>query len=451
MKPPKMTDALYAVVTAAFDADDVADVCAALLAKRADLRDVSDIPRTHGVVDKAALLGVGLTLRAASRLAAKLDPQGAAPAQSAPVAPTAITVRLHDDDPRKMPPKAFLTHLAEHHAEDPSLVAWADAEHPLCSTRGVVATATGIDVEATAGAEGLWSQRRDLRGETWLDQRVTTAADALTPVAEEEHDPVTGAALQRGLNPATRVSWAKVSRHDRGFAAWLAQGQSASVVRRDDGTRVAEVAGAGTLANDGTFGPLLRLYADAAKRDPDLARRSEAAAYRRPAPPSGGAPPPPFAAGAEALSGTVDLREWRGVFAAIFPTAARARMLLNDSGIATSRIRFDDTPELVWQSALEEAQKTGRLADLLRVAREEYPSSAALRALASPSVDRDAVYSALVRLLPAQFEAAVFRLSVPSHVLPGATASMAERAVALVRVAEQRGQLAQLSAIVRAT
>ena len=234
-------------------------------------------------------------------------------------------------------------------------------------------------------------------------------------------------------------------------AAWLAQGQSASVVRRDDGTRVAEVASAGTLANDGTFGPLLRLYADAAKRDPDLARRSEAAAYRRPAPPSGGAPPPPFAAGAEAPTGAFNLREWRGVFAQVFSTDARARMLLNDSGIATLRIRFDDTPELVWQSALEEAQKTGRLADLLRVAREEYPSNPALRALTAPSADRDAVYAALVRLLPAQFEAAVFRLSVPSHVLPGATAPMAERAVALVRVAEQRGQLAQLSAIVRAT
>lgn len=73
-----------------------------------------------------------------------------------------------------------------------------------------------------------------------------------------------------------------------------------------------------------------------------------------------------------------------------------------------------------------------------------------LRALTAPSADRDAVYSALVRLLPAQFEAAVFRLSVPPHVLPGAHASMAERAVALLRIAEQRGQLAQLAAIARA-
>ena len=165
---------------------------------------------------------------------------------------------------------------------------------------------------------------------------------------------------------------------------------------------------------------------------------------------TGGATQPPFAAGAEAPTGAFNLREWRGVFAQVFSTDARARMLLNDSGVATSRITFTGAPETTWQSALEEAQKTGRLADLLGVALREYPSNPALRALTAPSADRDAVYAALVRLLPAQFEAAVFRLSVPSHVLPGATAPMAERAVALVRVAEQRGQLAQLAAIVRA-
>ena len=229
-KPETMNDDLWLTIGAAFDADEVADACAALLRDAVGIRKLSRVPRHDGRVNVAALTTAGVPLWVASGLASQIDPQGAAPTQSAPTAPLAVTVRLYDDDPRKMPPRAFLTYLAEHHAEDPSLVAWADAEHPLCSTRGVVATATGIDVEATAGAEGLWSQRRDLRGETWLDQRVTTAADALTPAAEEEHDPVTGAALQRGLNPATRVSWAKVSRHDRGFAACTAVGYADSVI-----------------------------------------------------------------------------------------------------------------------------------------------------------------------------------------------------------------------------
>lgn len=309
MKPTKMTDALYAVVTAAFDADDVSAVCAALLSKRADLRDVDDIPRSHGMVDKVALCGVGLTLRMASRLAAKLDPQGVA-AQPAPAAPTAITVRLHDDDPRKMAPRAFLEHLVAHHAEDPSLVAWADAQHPLLSTRGVVATGTGIDVEATCGPEGLWSQKRDWRGATWLDQRVTTAADALMAPTVEERDPIhPRVALQRGMNPRTRVSWARVSRHDRGFAVWLAT-YYVPTVQRDDGARFAQVASAGGLADDDAFGPLLKLYAQEAQRDPDWTRSFEADAYVVAKPSAPGWPTQPTVAGA-----TIDRRALGGALA----------------------------------------------------------------------------------------------------------------------------------------
>lgn len=175
--------------------------------------------------------------------------------------------------------------------------------------------------------------------------------------------------------------------------------------------------------------------------------QAKGAASRAP----GGATPPPFASGGEAPPGAFSLREWRAVFAGIFPTAERARMLLNDAGIATSRINFGGTAETTWQSALDEAQKTGRLGALLAVARQEYPSNPALRALTAPrTADRSAVYDALVRLLPAQIEEVVFRLAVPSHYLPPASAPTAERAASVVRWAEQQGRLAELAARVRA-
>lgn len=165
---------------------------------------------------------------------------------------------------------------------------------------------------------------------------------------------------------------------------------------------------------------------------------------------TGGAPPPPFAADAEAPSGTVNPRALRDALVSLYDGAANIRRVARDAGVSLARIDASGSAETAWFSVVEEAAKTGHVGALLAVALREYPSDAALRALTAPSADRDAVYSALCRLLPAQFEAAVFRLSVPPHVLPGAHASMAERAVALLRIAEQRGQLAQLAAIARA-
>lgn len=165
---------------------------------------------------------------------------------------------------------------------------------------------------------------------------------------------------------------------------------------------------------------------------------------------TGGATPPPFAGGGEVPSGPVDLRALREALVSLYDGAANIRRVARDAGVSLARIDASGSAETAWFSVVEEAAKTGHVGALLAVALREYPSDAALRALTVPSADRDAVYSALVRLLPAQFEAAVFRLSVPPHVLPGAHASMAERAVALLRIAEQRGQLAQLAAIARA-
>lgn len=260
-------------------------------------------------------------------------------------------------------------------------------QHPLVSRLGVVATATGIDVEATCGPDGLWSQKRDWRGTTWADKPVMTATEALAGNTVEEFDPVhRDTPLQRGFNPQTRVQWAKATRAERGFVVWVAQTHPA-LLRRDDGARVAKAIAAGDVAGDEDYGPLLARYEEAALRDQDLKRRCEAIPYRVGAPPSplGGAARPPFSAGGEAPSGPVDLRRWREVFVALFATDERARLLLHDAGVATARVTFTGTPSTTWYSAIEEASKSGRLAALLAVAREEYPTNAALRALAPPA------------------------------------------------------------------
>ena len=62
---------------------------------------------------------------------------------------------------------------------------------------------------------------------------------------------------------------------------------------------------------------------------------------------------------------------------------------------------------------------------------------------------REELLHHLERLLPSQFEAAVFRARVPTGYLPGATASQTERAIAVIRYIEQQNQLDPLARIVQ--
>ena len=70
----------------------------------------------------------------------------------------------------------------------------------------------------------------------------------------------------------------------------------------------------------------------------------------------------------------------RKLLTRLFPTRT-ARMLASDAGLNTSRIAFGGTDEDTWASILEEAQKAGKLDNVYRVALQEYPTSAELRAL----------------------------------------------------------------------
>ncbi len=148
-------------------------------------------------------------------------------------------------------------------------------------------------------------------------------------------------------------------------------------------------------------------------------------------------------------------RELRAVLASLYSDARDAIRLAHDAGIARGRIDFTGSMQAVWFDVLEEAAKSGRLGELVAAARVEYPQHPALARLArlainapSPSVawTSTTVFEALTTLLPVQFEELVFRLAVPTHFIPGSTAPLAERAVALVRIFEQQGRLGEVVA-----
>lgn len=158
------------------------------------------------------------------------------------------------------------------------------------------------------------------------------------------------------------------------------------------------------------------------------------------------APSPMVAAPVAMPAGGYSERALREALASLYSTTAQARVIARDAGLDVTRIDFSGRADATWYAILAEARAQGRVGNVLDLARADCPNSPAWRALAeAPAVD---VYGALCRLLPVQFDTVVFKLGVPAEYMPGATAPQAERAAALVRLAEQRGKAAQLRALV---
>lgn len=83
-----------------------------------------------------------------------------------------------------------------------------------------------------------------------------------------------------------------------------------------------------------------------------------------------------------ASPGVPSNRELRATLAAVFSSAPRIRMLLSDAGVKTTRVPFEQSAEVIWDAALVEARDAGKLADVLAIACEEYPSHRVLADLA---------------------------------------------------------------------
>ena len=159
---------------------------------------------------------------------------------------------------------------------------------------------------------------------------------------------------------------------------------------------------------------------------------------------AGGPTPPPFDEAGDA--GPLDARAVREALASLYPHVSTARMVATDAGLNVSLIDTSGSGASVWFNIVAEAAKVGKVGDLVAHARREYPNSPALRAL-TPRVASGEAFHALSRLLPAQFEEVVFRMSLPSHYLPSAVAPLAERATAVVRLCEQQRRLPELAAM----
>ena len=136
--------------------------------------------------------------------------------------------------------------------------------------------------------------------------------------------------------------------------------------------------------------------------------------------------------------------------------------MLHDAGLRTDLIDLAGSANDIWYHALEEAQKRERVGAILAVARDEYPESADLQRLvrdpslkgasspADAAPNEFSLYEALGRLLPAQFEVVLLRLSVPVHMLPPATAPQSDRAIALLRLLGQQGRQRELTVAIAA-
>jgi predicted MPP superfamily phosphohydrolase len=155
------------------------------------------------------------------------------------------------------------------------------------------------------------------------------------------------------------------------------------------------------------------------------------------------------------------VRELRATLASLYPSQIEAARLSDDARLNRARIDLNGSAQTVWFNVLDEARKSNRLGALVEVALAEYPQHPDLRRLAralaptptsAPAAEAVgegansyAVYDALSRLLTAQFEEVLFRLSVPTRHLPSPTSSQSERAIALVRLFEAQRRLPELA------
>ncbi len=144
------------------------------------------------------------------------------------------------------------------------------------------------------------------------------------------------------------------------------------------------------------------------------------------------------------------------------PSSRDAERLADNAGLHRGRIDLSGSAQAVWFDVLDEARKSGRISAVLEAAREEYPTHpdllrlsravmpAATQVAAAPAgvANSYALYDALARLLTAQFEEVLFRLSVPTHYLPSPTSSQSERAMALVRLLDGEKRLPELAAAI---
>jgi predicted MPP superfamily phosphohydrolase len=168
-------------------------------------------------------------------------------------------------------------------------------------------------------------------------------------------------------------------------------------------------------------------------------------------------PSPPKLTPVDRFDEATFFRELRDLFAALYPGSAQASRVCSDAGLNRGRIDLQGPAQIVWFNVFNEAKASDRVDRLVQIALAEYPQNPDLlrlthvmeaRSAATASVTSDALYDALGRLLPAQFEEVLFRMGIPAQYVSPHVVAQSTRAIEVVRFSEQQGRLRDLRAAI---
>lgn len=182
-----------------------------------------------------------------------------------------------------------------------------------------------------------------------------------------------------------------------------------------------------------------------------------AAPVTEPSPAPEPPPPQPKLTPVDRFDEATFFRELRNLFAALYPGSAQASRVCSDAGLNRGRIDLQGPAQIVWFNVFNEAKASDRVDRLVQIALAEYPQNPDLlrltrvmeaRSAATASVTSDALYDALGRLLPAQFEEVLFRMGIPAQYVSPHVVAQSTRAIEVVRFSEQQGRLRDLRAAI---
>ncbi len=143
-----------------------------------------------------------------------------------------------------------------------------------------------------------------------------------------------------------------------------------------------------------------------------------------------------------------EYREFTSALCAAFGSrSAMSQLTRFGLDVSLDSVAGNGTLPTVAFDVIQWAESRGKVGELLAAARSQNSGNRELASFAA-KFDAPSVVDVLCRMLPAQFEVVLFRLSAPSHYLPPPTASTAERATALVRWAESQGRSEELRAAI---
>lgn len=293
-----------------------------------------------------------------------------------------------------------------------------------------------------------------LEGSTWYPVTDPTCpVDGGLYVAPESPAQVTGWADGRAYPAGTTHDADRIPITDDAIRAARRVDASITAACRETGASIVDLCAALRRSGASAASVLLTLESPRGTWHDDTALRvfaqqAKGAASKEPAGGGGGRPPREDAAEGH----TWTPKRIRDLLASLYVSTLDARRVASEAELPTRRIDFSGSAQTFWFAVLEEAKRSGRVADVLRVVATEYPRHRDVReALASVSGAHGStdVLARLNALLPAQLETIIFKLGAPRSMLPSTNSAQSNIAIALIQWAESSGKSDELARLVR--